>query len=711
MPGGPGGPGAPPSSAGRAASGAEVEIQSYKAANWLIVLAPKEKMPKVAQLVDELDQELPQEIKLRVIPVKYAAAEDLARQLENLAQKRYSKKVREVIEIASDQRSNSLVILSSEQNYTAIQTIVKELDSPESVQTKTEWFELKYADAEDLAEQMNTLYQGQNQQSYVTYYFGSVGRSEVKPRFVAEKRSNSLIAIAPPNEFDRIREVVERLDKKIEGDQVAPRMFVIRNNDAKELADVLNRVFGVEETGQQNNFLDYIFGVQSSKKAKVGRLYGQVRFDPLIISNAIVVTTNNKENFPIIASFIARLDQDSPESANLLVITLKNAPALDLARQLNGLFGREGTRLPARATQAQQPNQQQGNQQQSSQQQAQQGAPSSEEEQYSFLYAPEPKAGQRPISESIGRVRVVADTRTNSLMITTPAQNHAEIRALVAELDQPSPKVYVAVRLIEVSRTNASYIGLRFTSTPSLFTSQDFDNGVQANLGINWQTAFHNGVLTAAVSPAVLAQFVIEHFDSRILSDTSLTMDNNRHGEIFVGSQVPLLTNSQTYLNQTTNGVVYTKVGTDLTMTPIINTEDRVVMDIQMMASQLEPGVLINGSPVIDSRNFTTMLAVENNQTIVIGGIMSEQSVENIRRMPILGYIPVLDWVFAKKDKERLVTEIIAFITPVVLRGPADANKLTHDIEEGVKQRQEWPILPPEKGEMPDNKGIGGESK
>ena len=107
----------------------------------------------------------------------------------------------------------------------------------------------------------------------------------------------------------------------------------------------------------------------------------------------------------------------------------------------------------------------------------------------------------RPISDLIGRVRVVADVRTNALLITTLAENRDAMRQLVESLDVPSPKVFVSVRLIEVSRTNASYIGVRYTSTPSLFSSSDFDNGVQTNLGINWQTAFHNGVLTSSRHP------------------------------------------------------------------------------------------------------------------------------------------------------------------------------------------------------------------
>ena len=439
----------------------------------------------------------------------------------------------------------------------------------------------------------------------------------------------------------------------------------------------------------------------------MGRLNGKVRFDPLISGNAIIVTTSNKENFPIIEAFLRQMDNALPESSNLLVVVLKNAQATDVADQLNMLFGREGTKIQPKTPATTQAQGQQG--QQLGQEYQAQAQPDLSQ-QGMFLTAQAQKDA-RPISDLIGRVRVVADIRTNALLITTLAENRDAMRQLVESLDVPSPKVFVSVRLIEVSRTNASYIGVRYTSQPSLFTSTDFDNGVQANLGINWQTAFHNGVLTATVSPAVLAQFILEHFDSRILSDTTLTMDNNRRGRIFVGSQIPFITSNQTFQSQVTNSFTYMNVGTELIMTPIINTENRVVMDIQMTAAQVEQGVIILGGQVIDTRNFTTMLAVENNQTIVMGGIVGEQSVENIRRTPILGYIPVLDWIFAKKDKQRVVTEIVAFITPVVLRGPANVDDMTHKTEEGIKRRQEWPVLPPQKGEPPDDKGVGGEMK
>ena len=458
---------APASAAPAAKTVNDVEIQSYKAANWLVVVAPKEKLAKIAQLVAEMDQELTQEVKLRTIPVKFASAQDLARQLGDLVRKRYDKKVREVIEVAYDQRSNTIVVLSSEQNFKAIQGIVTQLDTEESLETKTEWFELHHADAEDLAQQMNDLYQGMQQNTYPFIFFFGGSRQPVT-RFVCEKRSNSLIAIAPPAEFERIRKLVERLDQVIDSEQAAPRLYPIRHVDAKELADVLNKVFGVQDAKTITH--DYWENVQQVSGTRVGRLNGKVRFDPLISGNAIIVTTSNKENFPIIEGFLRQMDEALPESSNLLVIVLKNAQATDVADQLNMLFGREGTKIQPK-TPSTTPAQAQQGQQLGQDYQAQ--AQPDLTQQGMFLTAQAQKDA-RPISDLIGRVRVVADVRTNALLITTLAENRDAMRQLVESLDVPSPKVFVSVRLIEVSRTNASYIGVRYSSQPSLFTSQRF---------------------------------------------------------------------------------------------------------------------------------------------------------------------------------------------------------------------------------------------
>ena len=654
---------------GAPAVGGEVEILPYKAANWLLVVAPKEKLAQIARLIDQLDQEMPQELRVWVIPVKYAAADELAKEISTLLKKRYQKRLRDTIEITSDSRSNSLMVLCSEPNYNTILVVVEELDTEESLQMKTEWFELKHADAEDLAEQLNDLYSGLEEEEYPWYYWRP-RRAKPKTRFVAERRTNSLIAIAPPTEFEKIRALVERLDQPIDIEQVAPRVFLIKYSDAKELTEVLNRVFGVEETGKVGGYYDYM-RLRYGGKTEVGRLYGKVRFDPLPSINAIIVTTNNKENFPLIEKFIRELDRTAPEAANLLVVTLNNARAGEVAKQLNILFSREGVRAPEKK----------------------------EEEEgdgwYAWFYGAPKKKEERPISNLIGQVRVVEDKRTNSLLITTAVQNHAAIKALIRELDAPEPKVFVAVRLIEIIRSKSKRMGVRFSSEPTVFETDDFDNGLRSTFGFSWEEVHGNGVVSADINISTLVQFITRRFDTRILSDTTLTMENNEEAEMFVGAEIPFIEKSQITPEGTrADSFTYKAAGTTLRITPNINQKGKVVMSIFLEASQRREGEVILGGAILDTRRFNTTLAVEDGQTIVMGGIMREQEVEGIRGVPILKDIPLIRLMFSKKDTRQETTELVAFITPTVLWTRAEDEATTRKFTERLREEHDWQSLP-----------------
>jgi len=660
-----------------AAAGGEVTVQAYKAANWLIIVSPKDKVDEIAKLVNQLDREMPQELKLRIIPVEFADADQLARQLSSVMQKRRGKRIRDTVEISANTRSNSLLVLSSETNYNTVLEVVKELDNEESVEMKTKWFELQHADADDLAEQMNDLYSGMEEEDY--YYWWRPRQQKAKTRFVAERRTNSLIAIAPPNEFEKIKELIEKLDLPIDAEQVAPRIFPIKYCDAKELTDVLNKVFGVEDTSRTGGYYAYLAS-RYGDKSEVGRLYGKVRFDPLISTNSIIVTTNNKENFAIVEQFINDLDRTAPEAANLLVVTLKHGKAAKVAEQLNILFAREGARAPQKK-------------------EGEDGADGF----YAFLFGSQKKKEERPVSNLIGRVRVVPDIRTNSLLITTAAQNHQAIKELIELMDSGTPKVYVAVRLMEIIRTKASRVGTRFSSDPSVFETDDFDNGLRSTLGFEWSEIHGNGIISAGLDISALVQFMARNYNTRILSDTSLSMNNNEEAEIFVGAEIPFPEKSTISPEGTrTDALIYRDAGTQLTIMPNINQDGKVVMNISLSAIQVREGEVLFGAPMLDKREFKTVLDVEDGQTVVMGGILREQESEGRRGVPILRHIPVINWIFGKKTKEHTVTELVAFISPNVLWTPADDIARTEKTKEGLRERHDWQPLNDDENAGPD---------
>jgi type II secretory pathway component GspD/PulD (secretin) len=656
-----------------------LDVVPYKDANWLVVVMPKELLEPAKHLVEQLDRERPQELTLRLIAIRYANPSEVASQLTPLFNKRPEKKIRDTVEITAHERSSSLVVLSSEENYEVIKEIVAQLDTEESVQMMTRTYELEHADAADISEQMNSLYsgleQGSSRRSYWGGYYGSSRQEDDKTRFVPERRTNSVIAIARPTEFTKIDELIKKLDKPIDADEVAPRIFRIRYVDAKDLTDVLNEIFGAEDSSGSSGYYDYWYGRNDDDDDQVGRLYGKVRFVPETTTNCIIVTTNNNENFAVIEDFIKDLDQFSPDAANTMVIRLQNAKAEDIADQLNSLFAAEGARAPAQ-------NQQQEEQRSSY---------------YAWLYGSNKKTEERAISNLIGQVRVVPDKRTNSLTITTAVQNFDLIKDLVLQLDEASPKVRVQLRFLEVTTTRASRVGTRFTSQASLLESEDFDNGIMSTFGLSWADVYEDGTISANsdLSISLLVQFMQRHADARVLSEPTLVMNNNEEGSIFVGAQIPKIKDSGFTPEGTLNqSFEYMDAGTTLKITPTINELDRVEMNIDLESSQIRPGEVLFGAFIIDTRKFKTELAVETGDTIVIGGIMRQSESEANRRVPILGYIPIVNLAFRKKDTKKETVELIAFVTPTVLRDPEQDDAATRDTARQVEGIRRWRQLP-----------------
>ncbi len=677
-------------------SGGLLEVVPYPTANWLVVVAPEEIMAAAIPLVEEFDTEKAMYLSLNSLPVKYTDVREVARALTTVFRRQPQKRVQDTVEVTYNQQSSTLVVLSSEENFELIKGLVEELDTEESVQMDTRTYALQYADAEDIAEQMNELHSlndSSNSRFGGIFFFNRPG-SPPRTRFVPERRTNSLIAIARPNEFESIEALLKELDIPLDPDQVSPRIFRVKYIDAKEVTGVLNEVFGGEDSSRIGGYYDYLYRSSGSSAKDIARLYGKVRFVTETTTNSIIVTTNNVENFPIIFAFIKELDTMSDDAGNTMVVALQHADARDLANQLNIVFALEGSRMP----QQQQRGQNQQQQQQQQQQQPQQPAF------YSWLYGSRnTQEDKRLISNLIGQVRVVPNIRTNSLMISTAPQNYQLLRNLISELDIPSPKVLVRVRLIEVTTTDASRIGTRFTSDTSILEADDFDNGLLASFGGIWADANSSGTIqgSANVDIGVLIQFLSRNATTRILSTPTLTMNNNEIGEIFVGSRIPFITNSQTTPEGSLNqSFEYRDAGTTLKITPNINELDRVEMEIELESSQIRPGEVLFGGFIIDTRQFNTEMAVNSGDTIVIGGILRESESKGVRRVPILGRIPILNLAFRKKDSKTEVTELIAFITPTVLRDADADTAATEDAIGRFPNIQEWRPMSDDAGEV-----------
>ena len=534
------------------------------------------------------------------------------------------------------------------------------MDTEESRQTETRIYDLEYADAEDLAQQMNSLYSRSTQYSYPWYSYRRQDLSGTT-RFVADRHSNSLIVIAQPNEFDDIEELIDQLDRALSVAEITPHIYPIKNVDAKEMTDVLNEVFVSGQTQPRGGYYFYD-RYNRTQGSEVGRLYGKVRFIHEPATNSVIVITNNAKNLPIIEEVIHKLDRTTAEYANTMIYALDHADAGDVADQLNHLFAPPGA-----------------------------GRPEDKEGEaiaafYSWLMGTGEEE-ERPISNLIGKVRVVPDLRTNSLLITTAVQNFEVLRQLLSQLDTESPKVLVKVQIIEVARTRESRVGTRLSSDATIFDSKEFNNGLVGLFGVTWEEVASDTVLTAGLDLAVLIQFLQREFDATVVGQPTLVVNNNEEASLFVGSEIPFIDKSTIEPGTTarSDSFSYRKVGTELTIKPHINRNRQVVTSVTLKSSQIREGQVLFGAALLDTRSYVTQLALESEQTLVIGGILSTEESEIVHRVPILGHIPILKLLFSKRDKVVTTRELIAFITPTVLTTREEEDAATERERAGLE--------------------------
>jgi type II secretion system protein D len=724
-----GGDSSPPASSGGSqggSSGQQVRLWPDKSSNRLIISAPKSKLPEVLRLIDILDTGKTEDVALRVIPLKNVNAADLAKELGPLYQKTGGRSPRETVEVAANDRSNSLIVLSSEANFKAVEKLVAALDTEDALEKATRTFLLRNADAQDVAKQLQDLNKDQDSSSRYPYFIfsssGSSDKGSKKMSVVADRRRNCIIVQAPPARMDEIEKMIKELDEPVSDDSLAPRIYPLKYVSAVDIEDVLNELF-LKKT-QQRSYFDYYDNPEPQADRDVGRLYGKVRITSEPYANAIIVTSNSKENLAVVEDVLKQLDQPSEAGESTLRIGLKFAKAFTVANSINILFAKNGS-PPLRAVNQQQP---QGNQQTPQQQQQRTASQpafeleraAKEDGYFPWLGGqPDPprtsdgRTSVRSVSDLVGRVRAVADERSNALLISANVHFFPQVLKLIEELDAPTDQVLIEARLIEVSSNFLDKLGVRWSPDGSqVFSADDYQNSLLASTtarymqGVGGSTAVNtpnadavaqtlttlrSGVLSSTVNMDFLIQFLRMTTDARILAEPQINIRDNETGRLFVGQQVPILTASQ---NAGSIGLSqnfeYKDVGVILEVTPHINNTGDVELKIHAESSVVVAGDTILGGAVFDTRNFRTDLTAKNGQTLVLGGIIQKQVTDTLYKTPILGEIPGLKWLFNKKDKTTQEVELMVFLRPKVTRTPQDAQDLMNEIYDKAPNVKKW---------------------
>jgi len=696
-----------------------------KVSNRLIVAAQKSRMPEVKRLIDLLDTEKPRDVAIRVIQLKHVSAEDLVRDLGPLYQKLSGKSVKDMIEVSYNSRANSLIVLSGESNFKLIESLVETLDTAEAQEKVIRTFLLKNADAEEVAKQLQDLNQDTGSQSrYPFYVFSSSSmssRGPSKPTFVADKRRNTVIVQAPPAVLPGIAEMIAALDEPVADDSLAPKIFRLKFVSAVDIEEILNELFLKRQT-QRSYWDPYGFPVQNQEGGdrSAGRLYGKVRITSEPYANAIIVTSNSKENLAAVEDVLKELDVPSSAGESTLRVGLRFAKAATLANSINILFAKNGS--PPLRGQPQQ-NVQQGDNRQQQQQPGSSAVSNfaleqeSREEGYfpwlggqadNNLRTADGRSTTRPVSDLVGRVRVVPDHRSNALLISANVHFFPQVLKLIQELDAPTAQVLIEAKIVEVSTDFADKLGVRWSPDGgAIYTADDLDNSIivsskgryvedfggKTTLLSDSLNSLRSGVIDNSISLDFLIQFLRRTTDATVLAEPQINVADNEMGKLFVGQQVPFIDRSQsTDVGALNQSFSYKDVGVILEVTPHINSDGDVALKIRAESSSIVPGQTLFGGAILDTRSFRTDLTAKDGQALVLGGIIQKQVSDTLRKTPILGSIPGLGWAFKKKDTIRREVELLVFLRPKIVRTPEEAQELMDEIDRKapmIKQQRE----------------------
>jgi general secretion pathway protein D len=312
-----------------------------------------------------------------------------------------------------------------------------------------------------------------------------------------------------------------------------------------------------------------------------------------------------------------------------------------------------------------------------------------------------PRGPQGPlVGEFEGIVQILADPPTNSLVITASAADYASIKDVLEKLDIKRRQVYVEAVILEVTLDANSQVGVdvlgmepigtdRYTAiggsitsaspTVGLYSGADLATAVSKLSGLSFgavrqfslggQTFFNVGAMIQAVATDA---------NINVLSTPQILTSDNQKAEIVVGDNIPIITSN----SQTTGGNFQTQVerkdvGITLRLTPQILESDLVKLDVFQEISNIRTNTPanfdVNTQGVITSKkSATTTVIVQNDQTVVIGGLISDSINDTIKKVPLLGDIPLLGWLFKNRTKTTTKTNLLIFLTPHVIKTPEE---------------------------------------
>ncbi len=282
------------------------------------------------------------------------------------------------------------------------------------------------------------------------------------------------------------------------------------------------------------------------------------------------------------------------------------------------------------------------------------------------------------------RGRLVADERTNTLMVSDIPKKVEEMRRLINEIDRPVDQVVIESRIVVATESFARDLGARFGVSGS--RSGNNSAGIGGSIsstggslptGLNFSMPVTSGaslaytLLGANFSLDMELSAMQTQGRGEVLSNPRVLTTNQREAVIRQGKEVAYVTTTATTGGVVTPTVSFKDVLMELRVTPTITNDDRVSLITNITKNEVESWRTIQNFgevPIIAKREVNTSALVENGQTVVIGGVYEFTDSDSLSKVPFFGDIPVIGRLFQNRSRNNEKVELLVFMTPRILR-------------------------------------------
>ncbi len=523
--------------------------------------------------------------------------------------------------------------------------------------------------------------------------------------------SNTLVITDLATNIKRMEEVVHALDVPMVGEKIW--VIRLRNIVAAEVAQLLEKVFNVGKTGTTGSGggggarrapLAVTTNGETAAPAQIGSgddSISQILADDR--TNSLIVVSTER-TYQRVLALVHRLEVQGEKQSGadrIHVYGLENANAEDMVQVLGGL----GIAISG-------------------------GSSSSSSSRTSTSSRTSSSTSSRGSSSSGStpglfqdEVKVSPDKATNSLVILANSRDYLTLRDVIRRLDMPRRQVFIEATIMEIDLSNSRDLGLSYhgglpvlggvavaglksstlnsLSPLSLLTTPGLAGGLIGPqfpaTGIFGQA----GTTSGSVLPpqfGILIQALQTTNDVNILQVPNMLATDNEKAVIEIGQNLPFpsaITGGLPQVGATgglagltaLQSVQRQNVTLKLELTPHVNSADYVRLDIKSTIDDVADKNYNNLGPATNKRSLETVAVVRDQQPVVLGGIMRDSVSEAVTKIPILGDIPILGYLFKTRSTEKQKQMLLIVMTPYIINDPAD---LTRIFERKTRERREF---------------------